>query len=88
MPLIIIEALLSIPFSVWRIALVIYGIAMQPSWRWGGIQPVVFMENALSNASFMAIAVIAGGRIRRGALNAGIGLASGVRIFSHRWACC
>lgn len=57
-PLIIIEALLSIPFSVWQLHQVVYGIAMQPSWRWGGIQPVVFMENALSNASFMAMVVI------------------------------
>lgn len=57
-PLIIIEALLSIPFSVWQLHQVIYGIPMQPSWRWGGIQPVVFMENALSNASFMAMVVI------------------------------
>jgi hypothetical protein len=69
-PLIIIEALLSIPFSVWQLHYVIYGIAMQPSWRWGGIQPVVFMENALSNASFMAMVVIMAAGFAAGRSNA------------------
>lgn len=57
-PLIVIEALMSIPFQVWQFHLSIYGIPLQPSWRWNGIQPVVFMENALANASFMAMTVI------------------------------
>lgn len=57
-PLIALEALLSIPFHVWQLSLVIYDVAIQPSWRWGGIQPVVFMENGLSNAGFMVVAAI------------------------------
>jgi hypothetical protein len=57
-PLIVLEALMSIPFGVWQLSLVFYGMPMQPSWRWGGIQPIVFMDNALSTASFMAVAVI------------------------------
>lgn len=52
------EALLSLPFGVWQFSLQIYGVPQLPSWRWGGIQPVVFMENALSSASFMVVAVI------------------------------
>jgi hypothetical protein len=57
-PLIVIEALMAIPFRVWQFSQTIYGVAAYPSWRWGGIQPVVFMENALSSASFMVVAVI------------------------------
>lgn len=57
-PLIVIEVIMAIPFRVWQLSAVIYGVPMQPSWRWGGIQPVVFMENALSSAGFMVVAVI------------------------------
>lgn len=56
--LIAIEALMAIPFHVWQLSYVIYDVNPQPSWRWGGIQPVVFMENQLSTAGFMVVAVI------------------------------
>lgn len=50
-----IETLLSIPFRVWQFTQVIYGMGMRPLWRWGMVQPVVFMENGLALASFMAV---------------------------------
>lgn len=58
--LISIETLLSIPFRVWQFTQIIYGLAMRPVWRWGMVQPVVFMENGLALASFMAVAAGAG----------------------------
>ena len=57
-PLIGLEALLNIPFGVWRLGQVIYGLAPQPSVRWGGVQPAVLMDHSLEVASFMAVATI------------------------------
>ncbi|MEQ8484121.1 MAG: hypothetical protein RIB46_07135 [Pseudomonadales bacterium] len=68
--LIVIEILMSVPFRVWQLSQVIYGIPMRPMWRWGWIQPIVFMDNGLAIASFMAIAAIAAAgliRAREGA---------------------
>ena len=49
---------MSIPFRVWQLGDIVYGVRAQPSFRWGGLQPVVFMENALSLASFLAMSTI------------------------------
>ncbi len=57
--LITVEVAMSIPFKVFQISRLIYGISMQPQWRWGVIQPVVFMDNGLAVAAFMAAALIA-----------------------------
>lgn len=57
-PLMLIEVVMAIPFRVWQLSAMIYKVVAQPSWRWGGLQPVVFMENQLSTASYMAVAVI------------------------------
>jgi hypothetical protein len=46
---------------------VLYNVPVRPTWRWGIIQPVVFMENGLAVASFMAVAALcAGGLIEAG----------------------
>lgn len=58
-PLITIEVLMSLPFRVYQLSAVVYGVSTQPQWRWGVIQPVVFMDNGLSLASFMAGSLIA-----------------------------
>ena len=58
LPLVGLEALMSIPFRVWQLGDLVYGVRAQPSFRWGGLQPVVFMENALSLASFLAMSTI------------------------------
>lgn len=57
-PLITIEAVMSIPFSSFHLGGIIYGVYPVPSFRWGGFQPVVFMDHGLSVASFMAVATI------------------------------
>lgn len=56
--LIIVEVVLSIPFRSWHLGQVIYGLPVGGSFRWEGVQPVIFMENALSLASFMAVSTI------------------------------
>ncbi|MGH9887871.1 MAG: hypothetical protein ACREBE_20230, partial [bacterium] len=58
-PLITIEVLMSLPFHVWQLSHVVYGVDTQPQWRWGVIQPVVFMDNGLSLATLMASCLIA-----------------------------
>lgn len=58
-PLIILEAAMSILFRVWHLSPLIYGVSLGGVvQRWGEVQPVVFMDNALSLASFMAVATI------------------------------
>ena len=67
--LIVIEVVMAIPFHVWQLSDLIYGVAQRPMWRWGVIQPLVFMDNGLSIASFMALAAVASTaivRIRQG----------------------
>lgn len=58
-PLIVIEVLMSLPFHVWQLSHVVYGVDTQPQWRWGVIQPVIFMDNGLSLATLMASSLIA-----------------------------
>jgi len=57
--LIVIEVAGSIPFKVFQLGERVYGIRQQPLWRWGVIQPVVFLDNGLSVATFMAACLIA-----------------------------
>jgi hypothetical protein len=56
--LLFLEVLMSIPFRSWSLSWELYGVAMRPMWRYGFFQPMVFMDNGLSAASYMAIAVI------------------------------
>jgi hypothetical protein len=58
-PLIVLEVVLSIPFHVWQVSYVVYGVSTQPQWRWGAIQPAVFMDNGLGLVTFMADLVAA-----------------------------
>lgn len=62
-----VEVVLSIPFRVFQLSFLIYGYSPGVSYRWGVIQPTVFMEHGLSLATFMAsslIAVVALGKAR------------------------
>jgi hypothetical protein len=52
------EAVLSIPFHVFQLSYWIYGLALRPQWRWGLYQPIVFMDNGLALATYMAGAVV------------------------------
>jgi hypothetical protein len=54
-----VEALLSIPFHVFQLSMVVYGYSPGVSWRWGVMQPSVFMDHGLSIATFMAACLIA-----------------------------
>ncbi len=67
--LIVIEVAGSIPFKVFQLGERVYGIRQQPLWRWGVIQPVVFMDNGLSVATFMAGCLIAVGTLAKVRLN-------------------
>ncbi len=57
--LISIEVVLSIPWRVFHLNRLIYGIAKEASFRWGQVQPAVFLEHGLSVALFMATALLA-----------------------------
>jgi hypothetical protein len=57
---IVIEVAMSIPFGVFQLSDVLYDLPMRPMSRWGFIQPLVFMDNGLSTASFMAVALLSG----------------------------
>ncbi len=74
----VIEVAMSIPFKVFQLSQVLYGVPMRPMWRWGVIQPIVFMDNGLSLASFMALALLAACALAR----------AGLRVFrfSATWA--
>jgi hypothetical protein len=56
---ILIEVSMSIPFRVFQLSDWIYGVPMRPQWRWGMIQPIVFMENGLALATLMAGSLLA-----------------------------
>ncbi len=66
--LILFEVVMSIPFKVFQLSRLIYGIPMRPQWRWGVIQPVVFMDNGLAVATFMAPALLAGAALAKARL--------------------
>jgi len=57
--LILVEVGMSLPFRVFQLSDWIYGVPMRPQWRWGVIQPIVFMDNALAVATLMAGSLIA-----------------------------
>jgi len=57
--LILIEVGLSIPFRVFQLSYVLYGFSAGVSYRWGVIQPIIFMEHGLSVATFMAACLLA-----------------------------
>jgi len=59
-PLIVVEVVMAIPFRVFQLSNLVYNVETQPQWRWGVIQPVVFMDNGLSLATLMASSLIAG----------------------------
>lgn len=63
--LIAIEVAMSIPFYVWQLSNVIYGVPIRPMWRWGVIQPTLFMQNGLAIATFMGLSAIAATAINR-----------------------
>ena len=70
--LILIEVVMSIPFGVFQLSWRLYGLASVPSWRWGGIQPVIFMGHGLAVASYMAGAFIASGSLVKAGIRAPI----------------
>lgn len=53
------EVLLSVPFRVFQLSHVVYGVPMRPQFRWGFTQPIVFMDNGLALATFMVGGVVA-----------------------------
>jgi hypothetical protein len=57
--LILIEVGFSLPFRVFQLGYLFYGVSLGVSYRWGVIQPYVFMEHGLSVATFMAASVLA-----------------------------
>jgi hypothetical protein len=57
--LIVVEIAMSIPFRVFQLSHWIWGVPMRPQWRWGMIQPIVFMDNGLAVATFMASSLLA-----------------------------
>lgn len=57
--LIAIEVVLSIPFNVFQLSFLLYGFSSGASFRWGVIQPLVFMDHGLSVATYMASSVLA-----------------------------
>jgi hypothetical protein len=57
--LIVVEIVMSIPFHVFQLSHWIYGVPIRPQWRWGVIQPVVFMDNGLSIATWMGACMLA-----------------------------
>ncbi|MEX2209229.1 MAG: hypothetical protein WEF50_23680 [Myxococcota bacterium] len=57
--LILIEVGLSLPFRVFQLSYVLYGFSAGVSYRWGVIQPIIFMEHGLSVATFMAASLLA-----------------------------
>ncbi len=69
-----VEVLLSVPFRSFQFSCFLFGVCPVPSHRWGTIQPVLFMENSLSLATFLVTAALAGaGLVRIGALPIGRG---------------
>ena len=63
--LIAVEVLLSIPFWVFQLSQLIYNVPMRPQFRYGFTQPIVFMDNGLAVATYMAVAVIAAASFRK-----------------------
>ena len=57
--LILIEVGLSLPFRVFQLSYVVYGFSAGVSYRWGVIQPIIFMEHGLAVATFMAASLLA-----------------------------
>ena len=78
--LIVIEIVMAIPFHVWQLSQVIYGISLRPMWRWGVIQPIVFMDNGLSVASYMALAVICAAALLKAKIPIGIPFSGRARL--------
>jgi hypothetical protein len=68
--LIAVEIAMSIPFRVFQLSDWIYNVPMRPMWRWGIIQPMVFMDNGLSLATYMAGAAIAAAALWRTGIRA------------------
>src|SRR3990172_5113505 len=59
---ILVEMGLSSIFLVFQFGARVYGAFTSiPSWRWGGLQPVVFMTNPLAVAVFVATSTVAAG---------------------------
>jgi hypothetical protein len=56
--LILVEFLLSIPFRSWQFSSSLFGLPARVNIRWGMTQPVVFFDNGLALATFMAVALI------------------------------
>jgi hypothetical protein len=68
-PLIVLEVVLSIPFHVWQVSYVVYGVSTQPQWRWGAIQPAVFMDNGLGLVTFMGSTLVAAAGLAKGGMS-------------------
>jgi hypothetical protein len=66
--LVALEVLMSIPFRSWQFSQVIFGLPARVNMRWGAAQPVVFFDNGLALATFMAIALIASAAIAKAGL--------------------
>jgi hypothetical protein len=66
--LVTIEVLMNIPFKVWQLSQVLFGLPARVNMRWGMAQPVVFFDNGLALATFMAVALIASAAIVKAGL--------------------
>ncbi|RIL06866.1 MAG: hypothetical protein DCC71_05205 [Proteobacteria bacterium] len=66
--LIVVEVVMSVPFRVFQLSDWIYGVPMRPQWRWGVIQPIVFMDNGLSVATWMGATLLASVALARARL--------------------
>lgn len=63
--LITFESVMNVPFRVWQFSEVLYGLPARVNMRWGLAQPVVFFDNGLALATFMACATIAASAIAK-----------------------
>jgi len=69
-----VEVLLSLPFRSFQFSCRLFAVCYVPTIRWGTPQPVLFMENPLSLAMFLATAALAAaGLLRIAALPIGRG---------------
>jgi hypothetical protein len=68
--LILVEVLFAVPFHVFQLSMLFYSMAQQASFRWGVVQPTVFMDHGLSLATFMASCVLAAAGLAKAKMKA------------------
>ena len=63
--LILVEVVMAVPFHVFQLSMLLYNLAQQASFRWGVVQPTVFMDHGLSLATWMASCALAAAGLAR-----------------------